>query len=131
MPCICQMQIIIFMQIIVTFLNYLQWAEIGSKLEHYTSGDRLATWMFYLSDVEAGGRTAFPQAGISLAPVKGAAVFWYSIKKNGYGNQRSEHGGCPVLLGHKWVANKWIRENINFLRQTLCLRCRRIRWNLK
>jgi prolyl 4-hydroxylase len=20
------------------------------------------------------------------------------------------HGGCPVVLGSKWVANKWIRE---------------------
>ncbi|KAK7086833.1 hypothetical protein SK128_010020 [Halocaridina rubra] len=93
-----------------------KWNETGSKFEHYPSGDRLATWMFYLTEVEAGGRTAFPQAGVSVSPVKGAAVFWYSIKKNGYGNQRSQHGGCPVLLGHKWVANKWIRENVNFLK---------------
>ncbi|KAK7086831.1 Prolyl 4-hydroxylase subunit alpha-3 [Halocaridina rubra] len=98
-----------------------QWYEVGKQYDHYPSGDRLATWMFYLSHVEAGGRTAFPQAGISVAPVKGAAVFWYSIKKNGYGNQRSEHGGCPVMLGHKWVANKWIRENINFLRRPCAL----------
>ena len=23
------------------------------------------------------------------------------------------HGGCPVLLGSKWVANKWVREAAN------------------
>ncbi|KAK7086832.1 Prolyl 4-hydroxylase subunit alpha-3 [Halocaridina rubra] len=83
-----------------------KWFEAGSKFENYPCGDRVATWMFYLSGVEAGGRTAFPQAGVSVAPVEGSAVFWYSIKKNGLLNDKSQHGGCPVLLGHKWVANK-------------------------
>ena len=23
------------------------------------------------------------------------------------------HGGCPVLVGSKWVANKWVREWAN------------------
>ncbi|XP_068233923.1 prolyl 4-hydroxylase subunit alpha-1-like [Palaemon carinicauda] len=97
------------------------WPSYKEKLEHYSSGDRMATWMFYLSEVEAGGRTAFPRAGVSVVPVKGSAVFWYNIKKNGIGNTDSEHGGCPVLLGHKWVANKWIRENRNFLRRPCSL----------
>lgn len=99
-----------------------------------------------LSDVTAGGRTAFPEAGIALSPEKGAAVLWFNVKKNGYFNTKALHGGCPVLLGQKWgetlfsqfnvafwllyimqfkkknstsvaVANRWIRENANFLRR--------------
>ncbi|XP_064096384.1 prolyl 4-hydroxylase subunit alpha-3-like [Macrobrachium nipponense] len=97
------------------------WPSFSEKYDHYPSGDRMATWMFYLSDVEAGGRTAFPKAGVSVVPVKGSAVFWYNIKKNGVGNAMSQHGGCPVLLGHKWVANKWIRENWNFQRRPCSL----------
>ncbi|XP_068233922.1 prolyl 4-hydroxylase subunit alpha-1-like [Palaemon carinicauda] len=93
------------------------WENHREKFPDFESGDRLATWMFYLSDVEAGGRTAFPWAGVSVKPLKGSAVFWYNLKRNGRMNPRSEHGGCPVLLGHKWVANKWIRENINFMRR--------------
>ena len=23
------------------------------------------------------------------------------------------HGGCPVVVGSKWVGNKWIREYAN------------------
>ncbi|KAG0727500.1 Prolyl 4-hydroxylase subunit alpha-3 [Chionoecetes opilio] len=70
-----------------------------------------------LNDVRAGGRTAFPEAGIALTPQKGAAVLWFNMKRNGNFNPRTLHGGCPVLLGQKWVANRWIRENANFLRR--------------
>ncbi|KAK3895508.1 hypothetical protein Pcinc_000747 [Petrolisthes cinctipes] len=70
-----------------------------------------------LSDVTAGGRTSFPNAGVSAPPVRGSAVFWYNTKLNGQPNHQSLHGGCPVLMGEKWVANKWIRENANFLRR--------------
>ncbi|XP_064096596.1 prolyl 4-hydroxylase subunit alpha-1-like isoform X2 [Macrobrachium nipponense] len=95
----------------------LQWENHREKFADFESGDRIATWMFYLSDVEAGGRTAFPKAGVSVTPVKGSAVFWFNLKRNGEVNPRSEHGGCPVLLGHKWVTNKWIREASNFMRR--------------
>ncbi|XP_064096598.1 prolyl 4-hydroxylase subunit alpha-1-like isoform X4 [Macrobrachium nipponense] len=93
------------------------WENHREKFADFESGDRIATWMFYLSDVEAGGRTAFPKAGVSVTPVKGSAVFWFNLKRNGEVNPRSEHGGCPVLLGHKWVTNKWIREASNFMRR--------------
>ncbi|KTF80421.1 hypothetical protein cypCar_00041580 [Cyprinus carpio] len=41
---------------------------------------------------------------------KGSAVFWYNLHKNGKVDLNTEHAGCPVLRGNKWVANKWIHE---------------------
>ncbi|VDI75771.1 prolyl 4-hydroxylase [Mytilus galloprovincialis] len=66
------------------------------------SGDRIATWMFYLNDVRAGGATIFPRINTRIPVTKGSAAFWYNIFPNGEVDERVLHGGCPVLLGSKW-----------------------------
>uniref|UniRef100_A0A0B7AP15 Uncharacterized protein n=1 Tax=Arion vulgaris TaxID=1028688 RepID=A0A0B7AP15_9EUPU len=63
-----------------------------------------------MSDVEAGGATVFPYIGLKLYPEKGSAAFWYNLYRNGDGIYKTRHAACPVLVGTKWVANKWIHE---------------------
>lgn len=75
-----------------------------------TSGERMATWMFYLNDVKAGGATVFPEVKTRIPVAKGGAAFWYNVRPSGATDPRTLHGGCPVLVGSKWVSNKWIRE---------------------
>ncbi|XP_054165484.1 prolyl 4-hydroxylase subunit alpha-1-like [Oppia nitens] len=74
------------------------------------TGNRIATWLNYMSNVEAGGATVFPHLGITLWPKKSTAAFWYNLHKSGDGDLLTRHAACPVLVGSKWVSNKWIHE---------------------
>nr|XP_002128613.1 prolyl 4-hydroxylase subunit alpha-1-like [Ciona intestinalis] len=73
-------------------------------------GNRIATFLTYMSNVEQGGSTVFLHPGIAVRPIKGSAVFWYNLLPSGAGDERTRHAACPVLTGVKWVSNKWIHE---------------------
>ncbi|KAK6020444.1 hypothetical protein OSTOST_13902, partial [Ostertagia ostertagi] len=45
------------------------------------------------------------------------ALFWYNLLKHGDGDSRTRHAACPVLVGVKWVSNKWIHERGNEFRR--------------
>jgi len=65
--------------------------------------------MIYLSDVVAGGRTVFTSNGLAVAPARGSVLFWLNHRSDGSLDSRSYHTGCPVLVGNKWIANKWVK----------------------
>jgi prolyl 4-hydroxylase len=71
-----------------------------------TGGQRIASLVMYLNTPEAGGGTAFPEIGLTVAAQRGAAVcFTYET-----GDAASLHAGLPVQRGEKWIATKWLRE---------------------
>jgi prolyl 4-hydroxylase len=74
------------------------------------SGQRLSTLLVYLADVEAGGETAFPRAGVSVQPRRGHGVYFESANSRGQLDPQSLHAGAPVVRGEKWVVTKWMRQ---------------------
>ncbi|XP_077512862.1 prolyl 4-hydroxylase subunit alpha-1-like [Amblyomma americanum] len=91
-------------------------------------GNRLATMLMYLSDVQSGGATAFVRLAVAVKPRAGAALFWYNLEPYegdeapahfSFWHQKklsdvlTEHVGCPVLVGSKWIITKWIHERTN------------------
>ncbi|XP_076073308.1 prolyl 4-hydroxylase subunit alpha-2-like isoform X1 [Mytilus galloprovincialis] len=84
--------------------------EESNAFKGLNTGNRIATWLSYMSDVEAGGATVFPYIGVKIFPKRGMAAFWYNLYKNGDGIYDTRHAACPVLVGTKWVSNKWIHE---------------------
>ncbi|GAU34235.1 hypothetical protein TSUD_210170 [Trifolium subterraneum] len=119
--------------------------EVGQKYEpHFdyfndkystrNGGQRIATMLMYLSDVEEGGETVFPFAkgnvssvpwwndlsecgkkGLSVKPKMGDAILFWSMKPDSTLDPSSLHGACPVIKGDKWSCAKWMRmgEHIN------------------
>ncbi|KAK4434652.1 putative prolyl 4-hydroxylase 3 [Sesamum alatum] len=109
--------------------------EVGQKYEpHYdyfldefntkNGGQRIATVLMYLSDVEEGGETIFPAAkgnfssapnlsecgkrGLAVKPKMGDALLFWSMRPDASLDASSLHGGCPVIKGNKWSSTKWL-----------------------
>lgn len=72
---------------------------------------RLVTLFCYLNEVEAGGATDFPAAGVSVQPVVGRAVLFSNILASGMPDPRTIHAGLPVEKGIKYGLNIWLCES--------------------
>ncbi len=73
-------------------------------------GQRTWTFMIYLNDTPAGGETVFPRLGLSIAPKRGAGLFWNNLNAEGAPNPFTLHEATPVEEGEKYVITKWFRE---------------------
>jgi prolyl 4-hydroxylase len=89
--------------------DYFDPATTGGARVLARSSQRLASVILYLCDVEGGGATLFPELSLAFTPMKGAALLFASLGRDGALLQTSLHCGCPVTSGEKWIATKWIR----------------------
>lgn len=96
------------------------------KANQALGGHRVATVLMYLSNVERGGETIFPNSeekisqekdeswsecakrGYAVKTRKGDALLFFSLHIDATTDSNSLHGSCPVIEGEKWSATKWI-----------------------
>jgi prolyl 4-hydroxylase len=90
--------------------DYFDPALPGNEAVLKQGGQRVATLVMYLNDVEAGGSTVFPTVGLDVLPRRGNAVYFAYTTEQGQLDARSLHGGSPVFSGEKWIATKWFRQ---------------------
>ena len=74
------------------------------------AGNRVQTVFVYLNTIDQGGETEFTKIGLKSKPVKGNAVFWWNIDKEGNMIPETEHRGNPVSTQDKLGLNIWIRQ---------------------
>ncbi|MEY4503814.1 MAG: hypothetical protein RL154_106 [Pseudomonadota bacterium] len=90
--------------------DYFAPQESGSIVHLANGGQRVATLVMYLNDVECGGETFFPDIGLSVVPKKGYAAYFAYGNSLGQVDPLSLHAGAPVARGEKWIATKWVRQ---------------------
>ena len=73
-------------------------------------GQRVATLIIYLRAPESGGATIFPDIDVSIAPRRGNAVFFSYPAPDA--STLTLHGGQSVTAGEKWIATKWLRQEV-------------------
>jgi len=113
-------------------LRYEPTQEYKPHLDYFhhesaKKNNRLVTALMYLGNVDRGGETVFPVApapesqkasasnytacgmrGLSVRPNKGDVLVFWSMKPGGEVDPASKHGSCPVEVGEKWTATRWI-----------------------
>lgn len=74
-------------------------------------GQRLITALLYLNTVDSGGETYFPALNIRVTPSSGTLLVFENCKKGtNEKHPSSQHEGCSVKKGEKWIATLWFRD---------------------
>lgn len=74
-------------------------------------GTRILTALLYLNDVEEGGSTKFTKLNKEIFPSMGKLLTFQDVcTGTNIKHPLSEHAGCPVIKGEKYIINLWFRE---------------------
>lgn len=84
--------------------------EAGSYPHLMLGGQRVSSLVMYLNEVEEGGATIFPEVGLEVVPKKGSGVYFEYTNSQGQTDNKTLHGGAPVVRGEKWIMTKWMHQ---------------------
>jgi hypothetical protein len=63
-----------------------------------------------------GGATTFTKADVFVKPKVRSATFFSYLGEDGQMDEGfTEHSGCPVLEGEKWITTFWMRKGVRYV----------------
>jgi prolyl 4-hydroxylase len=78
------------------------------------NGQRVVTFLVYLNDDYADGRTEMAAAGLSHKGRMGEGLFFVNAHANGDPDRRTLHAGRPPTQGEKWIVSQFMRSRALF-----------------
>lgn len=82
--------------------------------EMHVDTGRVATAVMYCKTADRGGATTFTKSDIFVKPKVGSTTFFsYKGSDGRMDDGYTEHSGCPVLEGEKFITTVWMREGVN------------------
>lgn len=90
--------------------DYLDPNNPARLAELRASGQRVATFLVYLSDDYEDGETEFLDVGVKYKGRKGDALMFLNVEPNGEPDYSSRHQGSAPSRGEKWVLSQWVRN---------------------
>ena len=92
------------------FFSAVEPSADSGRLFLQNGGQRIVTLLVYLNSPRRGGRTSFPQLGLSFTPVKGTALIFFPAFADGRLDTRALHAAEPAV-DRKYVSMIWVRQS--------------------
>jgi hypothetical protein len=93
--------------------DFLNTAEPGYARQVAEYGQRVLTFLIYLSEDFEGGETDFPKLDWRYKGKTGDALFFWNVLPNGQPDQRMLHAGLPPASGEKFLFSQWVRGRLS------------------
>jgi hypothetical protein len=93
--------------------DFLNTAEPGYARQVAEYGQRVLTFLIYLSEDFEGGETDFPNFGWRYKGKTGDALFFWNVLPNGQPDRRMLHAGLPPTSGEKFLFSQWVRGHLS------------------
>lgn len=91
--------------------DFFDTSKAGGLKAIEVGGQRVGTFLTYLSDVESGGATRFPSVNFEIRPKAGMALYFANVLLDNQPDSLSLHSSVPVITGTKYIATKWLRQS--------------------
>ena len=93
--------------------DFLDTAEPGYARQVAEYGQRVLTFLIYLSEDFEGGETDFPKFDWRYKGKTGDALFFWNVLPNGQPDRRLLHAGLPPTTGEKFLFSQWVRGRLS------------------